>query len=388
MKSNNYVRIAFVAFSGLAFWACSGGGDDNTDGGDDASVDVSVDHQQDSTTPPDAGPDVTSDVNVQDVTLDVNGDSSDAADEDALLDAGADADAALPPEGTPCTPPNTIQNESCGFCGTHYRACLADGDGGYAWGSWGFCQGEVQGGCDPNATYGTTACGNCGTMKQVCLSNCTFDLTQTCTEPTNACRPLSSEFELGLSCDGGGRERTCDNQCQFGNFGSCQTMPTLDVPSTVGAISSIVQSFDGNNKIGRMTTGSCPSTVSTTITVYGYTVVQNNTTYTATVDIYHSTAPNASYIDSVMTVYPGSTPPDNGDAGARGKCSVYVDDSCTDTTNTNPPSCYSNWAGLMKKDSRSVTIAPGATIVVYSAAYFSTQGSGDFQVNVKTQSLL
>ena len=372
---------------GLLFLCACSATDPMADGGDDdaSTHDVFVQDQSapDVTTTPEAGKDAAPDV----VTNDDASDASTDAQAD-VSDAGTDA---LPPEGTPCTTPNEIQDEPCGLCGTQYRGCFADGDGGYSWGSWGFCQGEVKNGCDPNGTYPDKACGNCGTQKQVCLSNCTFDLTQTCTEPPNACKPGKTHFDLGLSCDAGGREQTCDNQCQWGNYGACQagpTLPTIQVPSTVGSINSLVQTFDVNTKLARLSTGTCPVTVSTSSTVYNYTLIQNSTAYTATVDVYHSTAPNSVYVDTVMTSYPGAIPPDDNDNTARGKCTTYDDDSCSDTSNTSPPSCFSNWAGLMKKDNRAISIPAGGSVVLYSAAYFTTQGTADFQINVKTQSLL
>jgi hypothetical protein len=387
--NSNLLRL-FVFASLAGFVACSSG-DDTSDAGDDGAVDAAVDQKvNDVTVTPEASNDATVDAG-NDVVVEASSDATSDGDTDAQLDGGSDADA-LAPEGTPCTPPNTIQNEPCGLCGTHYRACLSDGDGGYAWAGWGFCQGQVVNGCDPNGTYTDTACGNCGTMKTVCLSNCTFDVTQQCNEPTNACKPGKTNFQLGLSCDGGGREQTCDTKCQWGNFGACQsgpTLPKIQVPGSVSSINSLVQTFDVNTKLARVSTGTCPqSALTTSSTVYNYVVIENSTAYTATIDVWHSTAPNAVYIDSVMTVYPGTVPPDDNDATARRTCSGYTDDSCTDTTNTNPPSCFSNWAGLMKKDSHAVTILSGASVVLYSAAYFTTQGSGDFQINVKTQSLL
>lgn len=372
-------------FAFLTLCACSATDPMQDAGGDDASPqDVFVQDQYapDVTTTTDAGKDAAPDV----ATNDDAGDASDAQDD--VADAGNDA---LPPEGTPCTTPNEVQDEPCGLCGTHYRGCLWDGDAGYAWGSWGFCQGEVKNGCDPNGSYADIACGNCGTQKQVCLSNCTFDLTQSCNEPQNACKPGKTNFTLGLSCDGGGREQTCDNQCQWGNYGVCQagpTLPKIQVPSTVGSINSSVQTFDGNTKLARLLTGTCPESLSSSVTVFNYVVIENSTSYTATVDVYHSIAPNSTYIDTVMTSYPGALPPDDNDATARGKCTTYVDDGCSDTSNTSPPSCSSSWAGLMKKDGRAISIPAGGSVVLYSAAYFTSQGTGDFQINVKTQSLL
>jgi alpha-tubulin suppressor-like RCC1 family protein len=191
------------------------------DGGSDASVDVVQDAKPDSTVKPDAG-DATVDApkdgtsDAKDAVADTQGDVAPDA-----TDGGADADSGLPPSGSPCNVPNQIQDEDCGLCGKHYRGCLADGDGGYAWGDWGFCQNQVVNGCDPKLSYPDVACGNCGTKKQVCLPNCNYDVTQQCNEPSGACAPGSTEFQIGLSCDAGGRERTCSNQCTWGNYGSC-----------------------------------------------------------------------------------------------------------------------------------------------------------------------
>jgi len=386
LKSNPLFRVLLVALSTAAM-ACSGGGDDSSDldSGNDAVS--TVDQTAPDVAKPDvATPDATTDADV-DADLDA-GDANDANDGAPNLDAGNDA-STLPPEGSPCTNVAQVQSEPCGYCGTHDRACLSDGQGGHVWGAWGYCQGQPFNAFDPNSTYSDAPCpGKCATQHQVCLSNCTFDQTQACTEPTNACWPNNLDYEEGLSCTTGGRERTCDSKCQWGNYGSCQSGPsmlTLQVPTNVGDVTSIVQNLDANSKVARVSTANCPSTLTTTSSAYNYIVVHNpSTTQAATVDIFHSTASGQSNIDTVMTVYLGSTPPSSTDTAARQACMGYVDDTCTDTSSTNPASCSSGWAGLMVGNSHGVTIPPNGNVVVYSAAYSST-GSGDFQINVRTK---
>jgi hypothetical protein len=374
MKKSIFVALALLC-------ACSASDPLSDAGNDDASTDASAQDQ--------FVPDVTlKDTSTQDAdaSVDADMDAGDGYDGAPDLDAGNDA-STLPPEGSPCSKPAEVQSEPCGFCGTHDRACLPDGDGGHAWGAWGYCQGQPSNACDPNKTYSDISCpGKCATQQQVCLSNCTFDQTQPCNEPTNACWPNNFDYEEGLSCTTGGRERVCDSQCQWGNFGACQSGPsmiTLQVPSTVGDVTSIVQNLDSNNTLPRVVTASCPSTLSTTSTAYNYVVVHNPSTQYATVDIFHSAASGGPTIDTVMTVYPGTTPPANNDTAARQACVGYVDDNCTDTSSTNPKSCASSWAGLMVGNGHGVTIPANGDVVVYSAALSS--GAGDFQINVRAK---
>jgi hypothetical protein len=399
MRLSHYVPILAIGAVACGLTACSA--DDTANPEDsgvdqstaDASVDSGVDAAKDAakdSTIVDAQPDVAKDTGA-DVTTDG---ASDGATDGG--DAGDGGDGGLPPTGSPCNQPNAVQQQDCGLCGFQKRACLPS-DGGYAWGDWGFCQNQVVNGCDPKVSYPDTACGNCGTKKTVCLNNCNYDVTQTCTEPPNACSPGYIDYVLGLSCDAGGRERTCDNQCTFGQFGSCVTTPTLqvvNVSSTIGAVASRVVNLPPSPQIPRLipstTTLTCPiSSLSSTSTSFAYLRVYNpDPTKTATVAIYHSTPLNGVYNDSVMGIYAGSTPPANNDDTARKNCLTgsNVVDGCSPSFSglsptPVPAACASSSAGT-----RNVTIGPLQSIIVYSGSW--STGTGDLQVNVYTQSLL
>jgi hypothetical protein len=220
LKSNSFFPVALlVAFSAVTL-ACSGD-DSSSDAGGDAADDHTAPDAANDQTAPDAAPDVAPDV--ADATT-----QPDAADADATTttdagDAGDAGDAStLPPEGSPCTTPNEIQQQPCGYCGTQERACLVDNNNNFTWGAWGYCQGQPPNACDPNGPPNTgAACGNCGTMTSQCLSNCTWDQTATCVEPTDACKPDSIEFKVGLSCQQGGRAHACDSSCAWEDWTDC-----------------------------------------------------------------------------------------------------------------------------------------------------------------------
>lgn len=235
MSKRAWVCLA-VALGGMIACTVDGGGP--SDGGepDVAPIDAT------SEPPMDAGK-----KDARDATADAMPDVDDASDSDAL-DAGAEADSDAALEGTPCSPPNTVDQQSCSFCGTQFRGCLDDSDGGFTWGPWGYCTDQVVGGCDPQTTYPDLACGNCGTQQQVCLPNCTFDQTQPCTEPLNACTPNLTEYSLGLSCDAGARPRTCDTQCQWGNWGACGA----GVTPVTGRLAAGYYHTCGVNKSGQL----------------------------------------------------------------------------------------------------------------------------------------
>jgi hypothetical protein len=368
--------------------ACSGADDVATDdAGEDAAADASLDSGSDAAK--DAGKDATLDVTPdapKEAATDATNDVADATDGSSdASDAGSDAsDASLPPSGSPCNTPNAVQQQDCGLCGFQKRGCFPDGDGGYAWGDWGFCQNQVVNGCDPKLSYPDQACGNCGTKKAVCLPNCNFDATQTCTEPPNACAPGSTEFILGASCDAGGRERTCQNNCQFGNFGACQsgpTLPTIVASATVGNTVGLVVKLPASPTLARPTISqSCPWSTTSSSTAYNYALVKNNDpTKTLKVAIYHSQAPNNSAWDTVMVLYNGSVPPADNDLTARKNCIVGTTtaDGCSFSTGSPTP-CASSMAGITN-----VTIAPLSSVVVYSSM-FSTSDNGDVRLNAYT----
>ncbi len=397
MRFTKFVSILATSALACGIAGCSS---DDTGNPDDAGQDVTADASVD--TGVDSGKDAGKDSTVADAKADVAADTgsdgtTDATDgaseagDGGVSDAGDGGDASLPPSGSPCNTPSLVQQQDCGLCGFQKRACLPDGDGGYAWGDWGFCQNQVVNGCDPKLSYPDVACGNCGTKKQVCLQNCNYDATQTCNEPPNACKPQSTEFVLGLSCDGGGRERTCDNQCKFGNFGACQSGPTIPGLTASNTVNNTVQGtfvIPASPTLERISTfAACPTTISSTKTPYVYISVKNPTNQTLTASIWSAKAPSGSNLDTIMAVYSGPVPPLDSDQNARKACVGKTNDNCSDTTGT-PLSCQggsTGFAGLMKGDSSAVVIPPNGTVVVYLAVYSS--GTGDIILAVRTDAL-
>ena len=235
-KSNSFFRVTLlVALSAVTF-ACSGD-DSTTDAGNDAADDHTASDASNDQTAPDASADATSDVS--DATTQSDATDADAGTTDAS-DAGDASDAStLPPEGSPCTTPNEIQKQSCGYCGTQERLCLYDSNNNFTWGAWGYCQGQPPNACDPNGPPNVGAtCGNCGKTTSKCLSNCTWDLTSTCVEPVDACKPSSTEFQAGLSCQQGGRAHACDSSCEWQDWTDCLPIEGFESCSSNGWVLS------------------------------------------------------------------------------------------------------------------------------------------------------
>ena len=304
-----------------------------------------------------------------------------------VIEAGEDAGG---PQGSACQPLNQIQQETCGMCGFQTRTCLVtDGGGSGAWGPWGFCQGEVAGGCQPGASS-SEACGLCGTRQKVCQNDCTYAVGSCQGQPANACQPGTTDYEVGLSCDVGGRQRVCSAACTWGNFGNCfvpeggTVGASMTIPTTVGAKISAKFTLANTQTIARLS-GSCPSgSVSNSATAYQYVEVYNPTAKTASVSVWTGKPTGGVDIDTVMAAYNGVNVPLT--PAARMACSVGVDDTCSDPDAT---ACLATWGGLV--GSGGVTIAPYGSVVVYTAAYWDATSSnahaGGFMMFVRTDAL-
>jgi hypothetical protein len=297
---------------------------------------------------------------------------------DSALDAAKEAEAGpkAPEPGDACTSPGTVFQRACGACGTQEAVCEANNKVS----DYSFCAGEVAGGCTPGATR-SAPCGKCGTRNEVCQNNCTWAVGACGGEPPQACTPLEEKYiTAGCSAPSTFRKQVCQNNCQYG---PPSPLPCFDFPPDVtiaGAVDGEV-TYDGNltpltDRIARVASGTCPSTLSTTLTSYSYLVVKNPTAQTAKVEIYYTAPAGGANIDTITGVY--NVPPPKTDA-ERQACVGKVNDFCS----TAP--CTTSWSGLVGADAPS--IAPGASIVVYTAAYFATD-TGPFVLHVKTKSLL
>lgn len=395
--------LAVGSMSGALVAACtadagsgSGIGNDDSGTGSDASgsSDASVKHDSSthdassgadtSTTPDTSTADTsTADTSVADTSTDTStSDSATDAGAD-VVDAAVDAEAGLPPVGSPCPTVNQIQNQACGACGTQSRVCLTLDGGQPTWQAWGACQNEVVGGCIPG-TSTSAACGLCGTQQKSCQNDCTWAVGACTGQPTNACSPGAIDYQPGLSCDAGGRERTCDMTCQWGNYGNCITFDgggplAVTIPFTVGMSTSKVvtlntpltekltsSSVDGACVVGTGTTG-----------VSDYVEIFNPTNLTATVSVWLSPASSGAF-DTIAALYPGvQLPPSN-----RTTCTRFNDD-CS----TSP--CYGSlMSGFIAgtPDKRAV-IAAGASVTLYIGTYASSTTSRDVTINARTDIL-
>lgn len=393
--------VLLVAGSAGAFAACAentvtepggggsgGSGGDASTGGKDSTVDgPSSGGDDDVRVPPrDAGAD-----RAVDARTDARTDASDASDaargdaeagptqdaEAGIVDGGSDAP--LAPPGSPCTTINEQQSQACGYCGEQLRVCLPGSDGGgLVWQPWGSCFGEVDGGCAPG-TQTTGACGRCGTQSLVCQSDCRFSAGACLNQ--GVCNAGDVEFVSQLSCDGGGRSRTCSNACAWGQFGACEAPPptdVIDIPSTVGSTGTRVLPLVTPGIPGlRENFGGPPDCEESTFTTdvkYAYIRVHNPTAQSAVVTLWLSGSPTGSAFDSVMAAYPGATVP----PADRGMCAAFNDDCSTS------PCVGSGMSGLRGGDAQ--TIPAGGDIVIYAAPYSSNTPT-DVQLNVRTDQL-
>ena len=308
---------------------------------------------------------------------------------DAKADAGKDAaksDAAdanvvetgppVPNTGDACTTEGTIYTRACGACGTQQAVCEANKKVG----DYSFCAGEVAGGCTPGATR-TAPCGKCGTRTEVCQNNCTWAVGACGGEPPQACTPAEEKYiTAGCSQPSTFRKQVCGNNCQFGAPSALPCFefpPDLTIATTVDGEAAYEGMLSGaGDKIARVASGSCPSTLSATLTSYAYTVVKNPTAQTAKVELYYTKTAGGTDIDTITAVY--NVPPPKSDA-ERQACVGKVNDFCS----TSP--CTSSWSGLVGADAPS--IPPNSSIVVYTAAYFAAD-TGGFILHARTKSLL
>lgn len=278
------------------------------------------------------------------------------------VDSGFDAGPPPPTPHTPCPTLNQIKTKSCGKCGVASTVCLAGDGGAGEWTDYSACESET-GECEPGAT-GTEACGNCGTLNKTCSNFCSWTVTACGGEPVDSCTPGAVDLvTAGCSTPDTYRQRSCQAACTWTNFTTaCEAAPTfLLVPPTVGSTNSTIVSLKSTQTNGRLS-GTCPTgTINSTITPYNYFEVRNPTAKTAVVNIYHSQAPGGAVIDTVIAAYAGATPP--ADA-ARATCVKGVNDYGTTALVGDP-----DFASL--DGASAVSIPPGGSVTVYSAAYYT-----------------
>ena len=114
--------------------------------------------------------------------------------------------------GGPCVA-NTLEERSCGMCGTQARVCDATG----AWLPWGACTGEV-GECVPGVEV-LEPCELCGQRRRFCSSTCDW-IPGPC-ENQGVCEPGTVRVTTASCPADHVRTSTCTDQCQDGSWSPC-----------------------------------------------------------------------------------------------------------------------------------------------------------------------
>jgi hypothetical protein len=276
-------------------------------------------------------------------------------------DSAVDAGPPPPVPGTACPLVDEVRKKSCGACGTQSTICLADAAGS-KWSIYSACENELAGGCVPG-TVVDEACGNCGTVKKTCTQYCAFTATACTGQPANSCVPGSVDLASAGCADANTfRARSCTSTCSYDNFGTCSAPPTVvQVGPTPGSVSATVAILSEAQTMPRMS-GTCPNaTLSTTVSSpYVYLQVHNPLPTAAVVAIYNQLAPGGVAFKTVLAAYDGTAQP-TADAGRK---ACLKGASTFGTASLTGDSKFASLDGT-----KAVTIAAGATVSVYVAAY-------------------
>jgi hypothetical protein len=311
--------------------------------------------------------------------------AADAGKKDAAVDAGPPP----PTPGTACSTIDEIKKKKCGACGEQSTVCLAGGDGGGGtWTDYSTCTNELAGGCTPG-TVEQISCGNCGTATRTCSQYCAWS-TSTCTgQPADSCSPGSMDFSTaGCGTANTYRTRSCENTCTWNAFSGTCAAPstTVTVPATVGSVNSTIAIL-ANDVVTPRLTGSCPTaTLSTTVsTPTLYMKVKNNNAKAAVVTIYNSQAPGGGIVKTILAEYDGAANPST--EAARKACTKGV--STYGNSSLTGNSSFASLDGT----TRQVTIPANGTATIYLAAYNAydatkpADSTGPVKLNVRTESL-
>jgi hypothetical protein len=183
------------------------------------------------------------------------------------------------------------------------------------------------------------------------------------------------------------RQRTCGSACTYASFGlTCEAAPTtITVGPTVGSVTSTIATLTSTQTATRLG-GTCPNatlSTATTVTPYVYLEVQNPLAKSVVVSVYHSMAPGGVVLSTVLAAYNGAAPATDAQRKACLKGTNHFGDAALTGD--------SDFASLTKTNA--VTIPPGGTITVYSAAYtaFSAANpaasTGKVKLNVRVEQI-
>jgi hypothetical protein len=372
---------------------------------------------------PDVGnPDVVRDARPdrgRDTGSDVTSDSSMDAGKDAHADGAPDAkkdapDSSFAETGSPCSPLNAVQTQKCGLCGQQQRVCIdpdAEDGGNLRWQEWGACVNEVDGGCVPGTTV-DAGCGRCGSAALTCSKSCTWPTTVAC-KNEGPCWPGEVDSVLSLSCDAGlGRERSCDNTCEWSAYGSCEVIPDgIEIPTTVDGRTGKRITLGDDPKIGYhypySSSGSCGdgywnAYYGWSQYVWALVELKNPTSNPAVVSVWTYKATGAGALSPYeLQIRALSSHPNIPDAGVEGgyygdgmyDCSPNWSDYCCNDNTTDPTACVGKcsmspyWGGLMNSEGHGVTVPANGSVWVFVQDLYGSTTPGDVMIGVKTHSI-
>ena len=310
----------------------------------------------------------------------------DAKQDASPKDAAPDTGPPPPVPGAPCVTVDEVRKKSCGACGNQSTICL-DVGGAKTWSGYSPCEQELAGGCMPG-TVVDEPCGNCGTLKKTCTQLCVFSALSCAGQPANACAPGSVELQsAGCPSNDLFHQRTCGATCVAPTFSvACSPPPTLiEVAPAAGNVSSTVAILSETQTLPRISGTFCPTAtfLATTLTPYVYLQVHNPLAKSATVAIYNSLAAGGVAFKTALAAYDGAAPSDD-DASRK----VCLKAATFGTTALTGDSKFASLDG-----SKVITLAPGATVSVYLAAYNAfdaakpADSTGRVKLNVATISV-
>lgn len=320
--------------------------------------------------------------------LDARSDAKTDAAKDSGKETGpVDAGKPAPAKGSPCAVVDEIFTRQCGACGTQEALCIgnASGTGGTV-SDYSVCTSEVDGGCIPTTVENET-CGNCGTRVRTCNKYCAWTAGACTGEPANACSPTANDYTAaGCATVGTYRTRQCGTACSWSSFTSCNALDfELTVAANAGETASAIYPLRAAIADKRMT-GTCGSNYFSTTTNHPYVYVElkNPTSNTLTMSAWNALAPNnGPQISTAMTVYASTTKP--ADEAARKTCVKTVATYCPSTI----PCGYSSFAALT--GTSAFTIPPNGSVLLFFQSYYAAGGAstaeGDVKLVVRTDTI-
>ena len=297
----------------------------------------------------------------------------DASDGAVTSRPGDPFDPLAPKEGDNCpvgTAENTVLTRTCGKCGKQNALCEKNGAGVLKVSAYGACTAEpTTAVCLPGEVIVST-CGFCGQQVKRCDGTCSYIEGACQNQVVGGCPAGEITFLEGLCGPGTTppsnatdvRRQVCSPSCARGTAEPCAPRPTPEivVAQTVNGLVATENDVIAT-KVARLNTGSCPSTLSSTLSTYQWVRVRNSGADSVNVTVTNVPLTGASSttpVDTVVTYYAGGVIPAD-----RLQCVGTVSDS---------------------PESVTVNIAAGGAIMFHQSLYSGSATAAKLRVEAKT----